>query len=194
MSWVTWIVLAVPVGVAALIYLLGAAVIAYLTARTAPRWRREHPGALRGPARRAVTVAGIVLLWPCWLLALGYARWREHGRCPFGECALWGWRTPGTVGARALISVYRCPHRQAERSTSRPYPPQGESADVHPWPDWYSGFLSTLAATGVGALAAIPIPGNGYAAVCIAVAMITAVPLDLLAEELLRRYATVLRS
>ena len=188
----TWIALAVPVGIAALVYLLGA-VIAYLTACTAPQWLREHPGALGGPARRAVTVAGIVLLWPFWLLALGYARWREHGRCPFGECAPWGWRTPGTDGARALISVYRCPHRQAERSTSRRDPPQGESVDVRLWPDWYSACISTLAATGVGAFASIPIPGEGFVAVWIAVMAITAVPLELLAEELLQRCATALR-
>ena len=188
-----WIVLAAPIGAAALVYLLGAAVIAYLAACTAPGWLREHPGALGGPARRAVTVASIVLLWPFWLLALGHARWREHGRCPFGECALWGWRTPGTDGARALISVYRCPHRPAQRLTRQPDPPRGEAADVRPWPGWYSGFLSTFAATGVGALAAIPIPGNGFAAVCIAVTVTTAAPLDLLAEELLERRAIALR-
>jgi hypothetical protein len=193
-SRVTWIALAVPVGIAALIYLLGAAVIAFLTACTAPRWLREHPGALGGPARRAATVASIVLLWPCWLLALGYVRWREHGRCPFGECSLWGWRAPGADGARALISVYRCPHRRAKRLASRPDPPRGEAVDARPWPGWYSDCLATLAATGVGALAAIPIPGNGYAAVCIAVTVITVGPLDLLAEELLQRYATAMRS
>jgi hypothetical protein len=192
-SRVTWIALAVPVGIAALIYLLGAAVIAYLTACTAPRWLREHPGALGAPARRAVTVASIVLLWPCWLLALGYVRWSEHGRCPFGECALWGWRTPGAPGAQALVSVYRCPHRPTRQPTRRPEPPEGEAADVPLWLDWYSSFLSTFAAIGVGALAAIPIPGNGSAAVWAAVTATTVVPLDLLAEELLQRRAAALR-
>jgi hypothetical protein len=193
-SGVIWIVLAVPVGVTALAYVLGAAVIAYLAARTAPGWLREHPGALGGPALRAITVASIVLLWPCWLLALGYVRWREHGRCPFGECALWGWRVPGADGARALISVYRCPHRPAQGLTKRIDPPRGEAADVRPWPGWYIGFLSALAATGVGALAAVPIPGNGFAVVCIAVAVMTVAPLDVLAEELLERCFTVSRS
>ena len=189
-----WIVLAVPVGAAALVYLLGAAIIAYLTACTAPGWLREHPGALGGPARRAVSISSIVLLWPVWLLALGYVRCRERCRCPFGECALWGWRAPGMNGSRALISVYRCPHRPAQGLTRRIDPPRGEAADVRPWPGWYSGVLSTFAATGVGALAAIPIPRNGFAAVCIAVTVTTVAPLDLLAEELLERSATALRS
>jgi hypothetical protein len=91
---VIWIALVVPAGTAVLLYLLGTAIMAYLTACTAPGWLRERPGALGGPARRAAIVVGIVLLWPFSLAAVGYARWREHGRCPFGECMLWGWRTP----------------------------------------------------------------------------------------------------
>lgn len=188
----------VVAGAAVLIYVLGVAWTAYRAARVAPAWLREHPRALGGPIRRAVTVAGLVLAWPLALLVLGCALWRQRNRCPFGECTAFGWHTPD-MPTRALIARYRCPHHPPQRSSrgGRPREAYHDSRDGRGVPDsdgtlappWYGALLGVLAAAGVGALAAVPIPSPGYLVVDAIVAFATTEPLEVLCRELLARCA-----
>lgn len=188
-------VLAVVADIAVCIYLLGAAWTAYRAVRVAPAWLREHPRSLGGPARRALTVAGLVPLWPLALLTLGWVAWHERHRCPLGECALWGWRTPGTP-TRAPIGIYRCPHHppaplaptRALRAAQHDGPGAEDQEDSDaPAPGWYITSLSCAGVVGVGALAAIPIPDPGYLAVGAAVAFASTEPLEVIFRELLVR-------
>lgn len=186
----------VAVGVTVSIYLIGVAWEAYRAVRVAPAWLREHPGSLGGAVRRPMTVAGLVLAWPLALLALAGVLWWERHRCPFGECALFGWRTPGTT-TRAPISVYRCPHHPPRLPAPgrRPCPANRggqEDDESHDDDDalvssWYPTFLGMIAASGVGALAGIPIPYPGYLVVSGVVAFASVEPLEVIFRELLAR-------
>lgn len=192
------IVLEVAAGATVSFYLLGVAWAAYRAMRIAPAWLREHPRALGGPLRRALTIAGRVLAWPLALLALGWVLWRARHRCPFGECAMIGWRTPG-MATRAPIAVYRCPHHPPQQPARGGLPreaaPKGREergvrdGDGSLAPSWYATFLGMLAAAGVGALAAIPIPGPGYLVVDAVVACASVEPLEAIFRELLARGA-----
>lgn len=192
------VLLAVAVDVAASLYLLGAGWAAYRAVRVTPAWLRKHPRSLGGPLRRALTVVGVVLLWPLAFFALGCVLWRERHRCPYGECALVGWRTPGTA-THAPIAVYRCPHHQQRQPPRGALPGEadrdgrnergtqdGHSALV---PSWYPTVLGMIAAVGVGALAAIPIPDPGYLVVGGVVAFASVEPLEVIFRELLARGA-----
>lgn len=160
------------------VYLLGAGVLGYLFGPAARGWLRERPRAFGGPARRGLTVAALVAGWPLVAAALGWLRWRERRRCPFGECAWWGWRTPGSARVQALVSVYRCPHQRActDRAVGRAS-----------WCAWCSIVPAALMASTLGALASVPVPGPGFLIVYAAVTLSTVFPLDVLAEEVLQR-------
>jgi hypothetical protein len=166
------------------LYLLGAGVLGYLFAPAACGWLREHPAALRGSARRGLAVTALVAGWPVVAAALGWLRWSKQHRCPIAECALFGWRTPGTAQARALITAYWCPHRYTPPAVRSP-----GLSDDQAWCEWCSVVPASLLASTLGALASIPIPGPGFLAVYATVTAITVFPLDVLAEDVLRRYA-----
>lgn len=175
-----------------MLYLIGAGVLGYLFAPAVHDWLRNHPGALGGPARRALTVTALVAGWPLLLAVLGYLWWRERHRCPFRECAMFGWRTPGTAQAQALITVYQCPHRR-ERLQAGP-PVLQQTTPQPSWTAWFSVVPASLAASTLGALASIPVPGPGFIAVYSAVALATIGPMDVLAEQALIRCAQRLGS
>ena len=157
--------------------------LGYLFAPATRDWLRKHPGALGGPARRALTVTALVAGWPLLLAVLSGLWWHERRRCPFRECAMSGWRTPGTTQTQALFTVYRCPH-QRERLCARPPAPQ-QAMRQPSWVAWFSVMLATPAANTLGALASIPVPGSGFTAVYAAVALATIGPMDVLAEQAL---------
>ena len=185
MIWVLLVMLTCATGA---LYLLGVGVLGYLFAPAVLDLLRKQPGVLGGPARRGLAVAALTVGWPLLSAVLGCMWWRERHGCPFRECAMSGWHTPGTTQAQALITVYWCPH-QRERL---PVPQQ--TMQEPSWVAWFSVVPATLAANTLGALASIPVPGRGFTTVYAAVALTTLGPMDVLAERALIRCAQRLGS
>jgi hypothetical protein len=185
---VTTVLLVVVVvgSVAATVYVLGVVVTAWLVVCRLPGWLRERPGAFGGPRRRIATIPALVLGWPCCLLGLGIALWRERHRCPAGGCGAWGWPPCGRAQrATSPVSGYRCAHETARPGTESGAHGPAQARDTSSWRIVYDSLCAGLAATALGALASAPIPGQGFLFVWCAVTFSTLGPLHVLIEELL---------
>lgn len=175
---------AVTAAIASLLYVSGIVVMAREVREALNLWSHEHRSPPFGPVRRAASVILPAALWPCLLTAAGCVHWIRRNRCPFGECAQWGWATPGAEGrARAVLSAYRCPHRQ--KRVTAVWSPDQPHSDIPRPSSCLSGFVAVCAASALGSVASIPIPNPGAGAVDIAIAVTTVLPLEILARQLI---------
>jgi hypothetical protein len=171
------------------LYVLGAVLVAYLTAQVLFGRPHERLGVFGGSVRRSVNLVAVIVLWPLCLLVLGCRRWRDRVCCPFDECCVWGWHTPGAARVQALISVYQCPHRRAVEVEVVACVAGCEQDRDASWCGWVSSLPAALMATTLGALASLPVAGWGFLVVYAAVTVSTVFPLQVLSEELLDRIA-----